>query len=160
MSYLSGSAPAPDRYAKATISFGATEDPYYQDFYVGPIGSDNMTYTSYDWVTTTGTAKIKNYDADSSRQYEMWFNLSMEVEDIIQDLLNAVSCSHTKQHERYADSNCMVDANGLGYLVSWADMSLDVDQKAKIVGFEGYRSFMVGSDLSFVSDVPVLILLA
>jgi primary-amine oxidase len=89
-SYLSGSAPAPARYAKATISFGATEEPYYQDFYVGPIGGDNMTYTSYDWVTTTGAAKIRNYDADSSRQYEMWFNLSMEVEDIIQDLLNAV----------------------------------------------------------------------
>ncbi|GHJ86241.1 hypothetical protein NliqN6_2643 [Naganishia liquefaciens] len=88
MSYLSGTGPAPDRYAKATISFGATEEPYYQDFYVGPIGG-NMTYTSYDWVTTTGTAKIRNYDADYSRQYERWFNLSMEVEDIIQDLLNA-----------------------------------------------------------------------
>lgn len=108
-SYLSGAAPAPDRYAKATISFGATEEPYYQDFYVGPIG-DNMTYTSYDWVTTTGAAKIRNYDADSSRQYELWFNLSMEVEDIIQDLLNAVCQMLPASNIRAIAKMCHIDA--------------------------------------------------
>ena len=115
MSYLSGTGPAPDRYAKATISFGATEEPYYQDFYVGPIGG-NMTYTSYDWVTTTGTAKIRNYDADYSRQYERWFNLSMEVEDIIQDLLNAVRRIMLKS-VLASTIKPYLDCGGFGHLV-------------------------------------------
>jgi primary-amine oxidase len=59
LAYLDGSGQQPQRYAKASISFAATEKPYYQEFLIGPIPVDSTTtYRSYEEVTTKGTSKI------------------------------------------------------------------------------------------------------
>jgi primary-amine oxidase len=43
LAYLSGKTSAPDRYAHATILFGATKDMYQQDFILGPLPVSDKT---------------------------------------------------------------------------------------------------------------------
>ncbi|CAK5278719.1 unnamed protein product [Mycena citricolor] len=90
LDYLDHSGPLPARYAVAKIMFGATEEPYLQDFIVGPLPiSNTSTYESLDWSTTKGTSKIRNYDADSSLKSEWLYNVSTPLADILLDLFNA-----------------------------------------------------------------------
>ena len=41
LSYLDNGAAAPDRYARAELKFGATEEPYLQEYVVGPLPVPN-----------------------------------------------------------------------------------------------------------------------
>ncbi|KAJ6545811.1 copper amine oxidase, partial [Mycena vulgaris] len=83
LEYLDNGGPVPDRFATARVAFGATEEPYVQEFAVGPLPISNAsTYASLDWLTTSGSAKIRNYNAGVSFQI---------VADIILDLLNGTA---------------------------------------------------------------------
>lgn len=105
MAYISGNATAPERYAYASISFNAFEEPYYEDVVVGPLPlSDKTAWWPKTFGTTkgssllssslissltvwlVGTSKIRNYDADSDTAYTWYTELATEVEDIIEDL--------------------------------------------------------------------------
>ncbi|KAF7334468.1 Amine oxidase [Mycena venus] len=90
--YLDHNGPIPARYALARIAFGATEEPYVQDFIVGPLPISNAsTYESLDWATTSGSAKIRNYNADE-RLINQWnLNVTATVADIVLDLLNGTA---------------------------------------------------------------------
>lgn len=37
LNYIAGTGPAPPRFAKVNIMFGATTEPYLEDFIVGPL---------------------------------------------------------------------------------------------------------------------------
>ncbi|KAH9915164.1 copper amine oxidase [Epithele typhae] len=90
--YLSGNGSKPDRYAKAIIWFGASEEPWLQEFQVGPLPiSNTSTYTSLDWATTKGKAVQRNYNADEDLQYEFFTNVSATVQDILTDLINGTA---------------------------------------------------------------------
>ncbi|KAF2729263.1 amine oxidase catalytic domain-containing protein [Polyplosphaeria fusca] len=43
LSYFDGQAKEPARYARATVAFGAPEQPYYQEYSVGPLPATNNT---------------------------------------------------------------------------------------------------------------------
>ncbi|KAL7413894.1 copper amine oxidase [Mrakia frigida] len=90
LDFLDGNGTAPERYAKAMIMFGAFEEPYLQDFIVGPLPiSNRTTYSSLDYTTTSGSSQIRNYDADYSKDEEFKFSIVNPIADIILDLLNA-----------------------------------------------------------------------
>ncbi|KAK4699567.1 hypothetical protein P7C70_g6693, partial [Phenoliferia sp. Uapishka_3] len=84
LDYLAGTGPEPPRYARASLMFGATLEPYLEDFIVGPLPN---------WATTKGTSKIRNYDADSDITSAFWYEQAAEVDDIVTDLLGANSSS-------------------------------------------------------------------
>ncbi|KAJ7320783.1 putative copper amine oxidase [Mycena albidolilacea] len=92
LDYLDNDGPVPARYAVARIAFGATEEPYLQDFIVGPLPITNAsTYESLDWATTSGSAKIRNYNADDDLLAQWNFNVTATVADIVLDLLNGTA---------------------------------------------------------------------
>ncbi|KAM0749530.1 copper amine oxidase [Meredithblackwellia eburnea MCA 4105] len=92
LKYMAGTGPKPPRYARATLMFGATEEPYLEDFIVGPLPVTNeTTYVPDDWTTTKGTSKIRNFDADSDLTSDLWYSIAADADDIITDLLGANS---------------------------------------------------------------------
>ncbi|KAF7361133.1 Amine oxidase [Mycena sanguinolenta] len=92
LDYLDNGGSIPARYAVARIAFGATEKPYLQDFIVGPLPISNAsTYASLDWATTSGSAKIRNYNADDDLLTQWNFDVTATVADIVLDLLNGTA---------------------------------------------------------------------
>ncbi|KAJ7769348.1 copper amine oxidase [Mycena metata] len=92
LAYLDNGGPIPARYAMARISFGATEKPYLQEFMVGPLPiSKTSTYESLDWPTTSGSSKIRNYNADDDLLTQWNLDVTASVADIVLDLLNGTA---------------------------------------------------------------------
>ncbi len=90
LAYFNGSAEAPARWAKATIMFGAFEEPYVQDFMIGPLPvSNETTWAPFDYASNKpGGSKIRVFDADDDALNEAYVNISMENADLVMDLLN------------------------------------------------------------------------
>jgi len=91
LSYFDKGGNIPKRWAKASISFGATEEPYVQEFVVGPlpINGDSMFFP--DTFGTHGEdAKIRIYDMDDSTGFV--HDKVMEMDDVVRDLLESQSC--------------------------------------------------------------------
>jgi primary-amine oxidase len=91
LSYFSGGE-MPERWAVASISFGATEEPYVQDWVIGPLplksdGQGAMFYP--DTFGTHGEAKIRIYDMDDSSAFV--YDKAMEMQDVLRDLLDSES---------------------------------------------------------------------
>ncbi|KAJ7186602.1 copper amine oxidase [Mycena filopes] len=92
LAYLDHGGPLPPRYALARIVFGATEEPYLQEFIVGPLPiSKHSTYESLDWPTTSGSSKIRNYNADDDLLTQWNLDVTATVADIVLDLLNGTA---------------------------------------------------------------------
>nr|XP_018261712.1 uncharacterized protein I303_06153 [Kwoniella dejecticola CBS 10117]OBR83870.1 hypothetical protein I303_06153 [Kwoniella dejecticola CBS 10117] len=88
LGYLDGDGEKPDRWAVASLLFGATEEPYAQDWVVGPIPITNDSmYYPYTFGTHSPDAKIRVYDIDG--HYGLFTDTALEMKDIINDLLNA-----------------------------------------------------------------------
>jgi primary-amine oxidase len=53
--------------AYATIAFGATEEPYLEDFLIGPLPVTNeTTCVAYSFRTTKGTSRIRSSPSSPS----------------------------------------------------------------------------------------------
>ncbi|KAJ7906597.1 copper amine oxidase, partial [Mycena leptocephala] len=92
LNYLDHGGPVPARFAVARIAFGATKKPYVQDFIVGPLPiSKASTYESLDWATTSGSAKIRNYNADEDLLTQWNLDVTATVADMVLDLLNGTA---------------------------------------------------------------------
>ncbi|ODO11062.1 hypothetical protein I350_01664 [Cryptococcus amylolentus CBS 6273] len=88
LSYMDGDGAKPDRYAYASILFGATEEPYAQDFVVGPLPvSSATTYYPYTYGSHSEDAKIRVYDLDDKTDFLS--DIAMSMSDIVSDILNA-----------------------------------------------------------------------
>lgn len=82
--------PEPPRYAYATIMFNTVEEPYLEDYIIGPLGSPNeTTYGPYSFTTTKGTSRVRNFDADEDRTYEFFSATAATCDDIFEDLIGA-----------------------------------------------------------------------
>jgi len=67
--------------------FGATEEPYAQDWVVGPLPiSEKTGYWPDTYRTQAEGAKIRVYDMDDT--YDFLVDIAMNMSDIIGDLLN------------------------------------------------------------------------
>lgn len=88
--YLSGDGVEPSRWGLASISFGATEEPYVQEWVVGPLPLDESAGC---WPNTFGAhreeGKMRIYDMDDSSGFA--YSHVMEMMDILHDLLDSES---------------------------------------------------------------------
>ncbi|GAA5979366.1 hypothetical protein JCM11641_005014 [Rhodosporidiobolus odoratus] len=92
LEYLAGTAGVPPRMALATILVGATDEPYVEEFLVGPLPvSEETTVSPYSFRTTKGTSKQRRYDAEEDTQYEVYAEVAAEVDDVIEAILGAPS---------------------------------------------------------------------
>ncbi|GAA5903080.1 uncharacterized protein JCM6883_002688 [Sporobolomyces salmoneus] len=90
LAYFDKNSTTPPRYAVASIMFNAFEEPYLEDFLVGPLPiSTNTTAAPYGFRTTQGTSKIRNHDADADKVDEFVASITSEVDDIVEALLGA-----------------------------------------------------------------------
>jgi len=91
LTFMAG-GPEPPRYAYATIMFNTVEEPYLEDYIIGPLGSPNeTTYGPYSFTTTKGTSRVRNFDADEDRTYEFFSATAATCDDIFEDLIGAPS---------------------------------------------------------------------
>ncbi|KAL0263405.1 hypothetical protein SLS55_002385 [Diplodia seriata] len=89
--YLNGETTAPPkRFARATIKFGASEQPYFQEYFVGPLPIGDTT----EWEPLTflynKEVPIQHiYDADDGLVGDLIQKLGADVAPILLDLLSA-----------------------------------------------------------------------
>lgn len=93
LSFFDSGAAAPDRYARAVIRFGATVEPYIQEYQVGPLPVVNgsTTVTTLDSIYNKGKGYIRVYDQDTTELVAFSYQISTSIADITQSLLNGVS---------------------------------------------------------------------
>ena len=91
--YLDSYAPAPARYAKATLQFGATAEPYIQEYMVGPLPvvAGKTSYAELSYIYTSGSGRSRVYNADAASVQAFNLKVGAGIADITRDLLNGVS---------------------------------------------------------------------
>lgn len=90
--YLNSEGPAPERYAKGTIQFQATEEPYIQEWMVGPLPiSDSTTLQPLNYLYNKGTGTQRVYDADDDALDDFMNKIGASIADITLALWNGVS---------------------------------------------------------------------
>lgn len=64
--FLAGGGVAPPRYARATLAFGASEEPYIREYIVGPMAKGNQTQARPLTFLSTRNPdkKLRVYDSD------------------------------------------------------------------------------------------------
>jgi primary-amine oxidase len=93
--YLNGEGPAPPRYAKSTIQFQATTEPYIQEYQIGPLPiSNETTVEELNWPFNKGIGRTRVYNAGSTDSLYFLGNVSQSIVDITIDLWNGVSSEH------------------------------------------------------------------
>lgn len=97
VAYLDSGAPAPTRYAKTTLQFGATLEPYIQEYMVGPLPVNNGTgangttsYAELNYIYNKGIGRQRVYNADSLALAAFNVQVGAGIADITQALLNGV----------------------------------------------------------------------
>ena len=94
LAYLDRGAAAPARYARVVVQFGATLEPYIQEYQVGPLPVVNgsTTLTQLNSIYNKGKGYIRIYDQDALALSDFGYQVSTSIADITQLLLNGVSC--------------------------------------------------------------------
>jgi hypothetical protein len=95
LSYLDGNATEPDRYARATIMFGATNstDLYWQEYLVGPLpatNSTNIVPLTYPFNNQQPGKTSVHPIYSPSDIVSFQTMLSSEIEEITKELWNSV----------------------------------------------------------------------
>lgn len=93
------------------VRFGATPEPYIQEYQVGPlpVANGSTTLNTLDAIYNKGKGYIRIYDQDSAALLAFSYQISTGVADITQSLLNGVSRSPT-----HVDSANFVVKTALG----------------------------------------------
>ncbi|KAL1876689.1 hypothetical protein Plec18167_005097 [Paecilomyces lecythidis] len=90
--YLNSEGPTPERYAKATIQFQATEEPYIQEWMVGPLPiSDTSTLQPLNYLYNKGTGTQRVYDADDDALDDFMNKIGASIADITLALWNGTA---------------------------------------------------------------------
>ncbi|TFK22683.1 copper amine oxidase [Coprinopsis marcescibilis] len=90
VSFVDGNGAAPDRYARVAVSFGATEEPYYEDFIVGPLPiSEKTAVEPLTYYYNKGTSKQFNFRHDNSVRNVWKKQICEDMQDITLDLLGS-----------------------------------------------------------------------
>ena len=93
LSYLDANKAAPIRYARAVIVFGATLEPHLEEYQVGPLpvtkGSTTVVELNYPYNKGRGYQRL--YDLDAAVISAFTYEVTANITDIVQLLLNGVS---------------------------------------------------------------------
>jgi primary-amine oxidase len=99
LAYFDGGA-SPERWAIASMVFGATEEPYVQDWVVGPlpIEANSTQFYPYTPSAKVPEGKIRVRDMDSS--YEWTQSFLIELSDVLGDLLQGESAELQSRRQK------------------------------------------------------------
>ncbi|KAK2746498.1 hypothetical protein FQN57_003124 [Myotisia sp. PD_48] len=87
--YLNGHGHAPKRYAKAAIQFQATEEPYIQDWMVGPLPiSEKTKLQPLNYIHNSGDGKQRVYHTDPQAEAAFYMQIGVSIADITIGLWN------------------------------------------------------------------------
>ncbi|OJD28624.1 copper amine oxidase [Diplodia corticola] len=89
--YLNANTTAPPkRYARATLKFAATHEPYFEDYLVGPLPVGDATECKpLTFIYNKGVSTQRLYDADGDKVGDLIEDLGADVAPILLDLYNA-----------------------------------------------------------------------
>ena len=91
LSYLNSDGPAPDRYARIVVRFGATLLPHIQEYQVGPLPVATAKLAPLDSIYNKGKGYQRLYDADKEALAAFTYGIGAGIADSTQPLLNGVS---------------------------------------------------------------------
>ncbi|OCL04443.1 amine oxidase catalytic domain-containing protein [Glonium stellatum] len=119
LSYLDSGAPAPGRYARATVQFGATDEPYIQEWMVGPLPVTNGTTscTPLNYIYNKGRGYQRVYNADAEALAAFNGKIGSEVLDITLQLLNGSATNSPNDTLVIAGNDPLIHENGI--IVQW-----------------------------------------
>lgn len=95
--FLAGGGIAPPRYARATLAFGSSPEPYIQEYIVGPMAKGNQTQAKpLTFLSTRQPGKkLRVYDSDSGGPGDNLTDAIMsQAADITKALWNMVCYAH------------------------------------------------------------------
>ena len=97
IAYLDSGAAAPARYARAIVQFGATPEPYIQEYVVGPlpVANGTTTFAKLDHIYNKGKGYQRIYDSDIPALLAFVASVGAKVADITQLLFNGVSMAYS-----------------------------------------------------------------
>jgi primary-amine oxidase len=92
LAYLDHDGPPPPRYARATLQFNSQEQPYIQEYMVGPLPMSDPSahYEELNYMFTSGRGRTNVYNADSEAIALFNLEVGTEIKDITKKLLNGV----------------------------------------------------------------------
>ncbi|KAL8725493.1 MAG: hypothetical protein Q9166_007313 [cf. Caloplaca sp. 2 TL-2023] len=93
LSYLKSTSAAPDRYARAIIRFGATLEPYIQEYQIGPLPIANRStiLAPLDFIYNKGRGFQRLYDVDLEALAAFTAGIGASIADVTQLLLNGTA---------------------------------------------------------------------
>ncbi|KAL9111597.1 MAG: hypothetical protein Q9187_007909 [Circinaria calcarea] len=119
LSYLDSGAQAPARYAKTTLQFGATLEPYIQEYMVGPLPATNGTatngtasYAELNYIYNKGSGRQRVYNADALALATFNVEVGAGIADITQALLNGTATGAANDTLLIAGSDPLIHENG------------------------------------------------
>ncbi|KAK4049982.1 hypothetical protein OIV83_003806 [Microbotryomycetes sp. JL201] len=89
LAYLDGDGSEPERFAKAVIYFQANNEPYAQEFRIGPLPVNDRTTISPLVYPSSNSSTIRIYDADFEAINDFARAEVTSMVDIVEDLLGA-----------------------------------------------------------------------
>lgn len=93
--FLAGGGTAPPRYARATLAFGSSQEPYIREYIVGPMAKGNQTQARPLTFLSTRhpDKKLRVYDSDIDAG-NLTSTIVAQAADITQALWNMVRHAH------------------------------------------------------------------
>lgn len=93
LAYLNSQSSAPDRYARVLLRYGATLEPYLQEYQVGPlpIANGSTTVTPLNYIYNKGKGYQRLYNVDLPEITVFLYGVGTKVADITKLLLGGVS---------------------------------------------------------------------
>jgi primary-amine oxidase len=99
LAYLESESEAPVRYARVVVQFGATLEPYMQEYQVGPLPAVSGTtqVAPLDSIYNKGRGYQRIYDADMEELALFNYEIGASVANITQALLGGVSITSLRK---------------------------------------------------------------
>ncbi|KAL8725316.1 MAG: hypothetical protein Q9181_006455 [Wetmoreana brouardii] len=93
LSYLASRSAAPTRHARVLIRFGATLEPYLQEYQVGPLPVVNgsTTLAPLDYIYNKGKGYQRLHDVDTDAIAAFTYGIGAKLGDITKQLLNGTA---------------------------------------------------------------------
>ena len=93
LAYLDENGPIPDRYARATLQFNSQDEPYIQEYMIGPLPLSNTKgqHKELNHIFTSGRGRTRVYNADSEAIAAFNLEVGTQIKKVTKDLLNGVS---------------------------------------------------------------------
>ncbi|KAK6371693.1 hypothetical protein LTS17_008516 [Exophiala oligosperma] len=123
--YLNGEGPKPARYARATLQFQATMEPYIREYMVGPLPvSNETTIQTLDYPYNKGAGYQRIYNADNDAYNQFLVNISASVEDILMKMFNGTFTNSPTDPLAIGPSDPLWIDDVTGAVTTWNEYTL------------------------------------